>query len=353
MPRTRSLAWTELKIGIVTVTALGLAGIMILMLSGSGGFSWQRYSLKTVFDNIAGLNQGSQVRIAGVPVGQVTAIDFLGNRVEVTFEVSRDMQSRVTSESTAALGSVSLLGESSVDITPSVQGTPLPEWGYVKSAAAPGSLAGIATSATVTLDETTKLLQDLRAGRGTVGQLFTDDALYRELNTFVQAAQEVADNVNRGRGTLGRLAQDPAAAQALEGSLKNLEAVTARLRAGEGSLGKLLNDDAFSRSLTGTTANLETTTRNLNDLTGRINKGEGTAGKLVTDPELYNRLNSMSDRLDKLVGALNQGEGTAGQLLRDKQLYENMNGAVVELRNLVKSITADPKKYLNVRVSLF
>jgi phospholipid/cholesterol/gamma-HCH transport system substrate-binding protein len=61
----------------------------------------------------------------------------------------------------------------------------------------------------------------------------------------------------------------------------------------------------------------------------------------------------MADRLDKLTASLNQGEGTAGQLLHDKQLYENMNGAVTEMHNLVKDIRADPKKYLNVRVSIF
>ena len=48
-----------------------------------------------------------------------------------------------------------------------------------------------------------------------------------------------------------------------------------------------------------------------------------------------------------------QGDGTAGQLLKDKQLYENMNGAVGELRALVRDIRADPRKFLNVRVSLF
>ena len=48
-----------------------------------------------------------------------------------------------------------------------------------------------------------------------------------------------------------------------------------------------------------------------------------------------------------------QGEGTAGQLLKDKQLYENMNGAVTELQALLAEIQKDPKKYLNVKVSIF
>jgi len=108
----------------------------------------------------------------------------------------------------------------------------------------------------------------------------------------------------------------------------------------------LLNNDALSKSVTSATSNLDA-------ITGRISKGEGTAGKLITDAELYNRLNSMADRLDKLAASLNQGEGTAGQLLHDKQLYENMNTTVTEVHNLVKDIRADPKKYLNVRVSIF
>ena len=62
---------------------------------------------------------------------------------------------------------------------------------------------------------------------------------------------------------------------------------------------------------------------------------------------------SITRRVDQLVAQLNEGQGTAGQLLKDKQLYENMNGAVSELRNLVRDIRADPRKYLNVRVRLF
>ena len=346
MPRTRSLAWSELKIGLVAVIALVIASFLIFMVSGSGGFFWQRYSIKTVFSNIAGLKEGAPVRIAGVEVGSVTKLDFVGDKVEVTMEVSKDQQGRITDKSVASIGSVSLLGEGAVDINPDSSGKPIPEWGYVKSGPAPGSLATAAEVATKGLEQTTALLQDIRQGKGTLGKLVTDDSLYRELNRFVDAAESVTRGLNEGRGTLGRLATNPAAAQSLERSLANLEMVTARIRNGEGSLGRLVNDDAFSKSVTSATTNLDA-------ITGRINKGEGTAGKLVTDSELYNRLNSMADRLDKLTASLNQGEGTAGQLLHDKQLYENMNNAVTEVRGLVKAIKEDPKKYLNVRVSIF
>lgn len=346
MPRTRSLAWAELKIGIVSIFAIVMAVIMIFLLSGEGGFFWQRYPLKTVFPNIAGLKEGAPVRLAGMEIGSVTEIAFSGDHVEVLMEVGRENQPRITNTSVASLGSVSLLGEAAVDITASSQGQPVPEWGYVRSGQSTGTIGDVTARAGVAMEQATALVNDLRAGRGTMGQLLTNDELYRELTSLVTAAETVARGIGDGRGTLGRLATNPAAARSLEASMENLQAVTARIRAGEGSLGKLLNDDALSRSLTSTTTNLDA-------ITGRINRGEGTAGKLVSDVELYNRLNSLTNRLDTVMAGLQQGDGTAGQLLRDRQLYENMNGTVTELKSLVSDIRRDPKKYLNVKVSLF
>ena len=54
MPRTRSLAWSELKIGLVSVFALVIAALVIFMVSGEGGFFWQRYNIKSVFPDIEG-----------------------------------------------------------------------------------------------------------------------------------------------------------------------------------------------------------------------------------------------------------------------------------------------------------
>ncbi len=345
MPRTRSLAWSELRIGVVVILAIIIGAALIFSLTGSKGFSWQRYTLKTRFANVAGLAKGSPVRVAGVEVGQVTGIDFAEEQVDVTFEVKDTVRERITDNSIASLGSVSLLGESAVDITPAA-GTPIPDYGYVKAGRAKGSIADVSEQATGAVEELNGLVKDIRAGKGTVGKLMTDEQLYTELRAFTASANGVTDAIRQGHGTLGRLVNDPATVNALNASLKNLETLTGRINAGEGSIGKLLNDDAFAQSLNGATTNLRT-------LTDRLNRGEGTAGKLMTDATLFNRLNDLTNRLNDLTTRLNAGEGTAGLLLKDKQLYENMNGAVNDFRALLQQVTKDPKKYLNVKVSIF
>ena len=346
MPRTRSLAWSELKIGLLTIIAAAVAAFVIFLLSGEGGFFWQRYTLHAKFKDVALLKAGAPVRVAGVEVGAVDSLEFDGVEVRVTFYLAKDMQPRVTDQSIAYIGSVSLLGEGALDITPALAGTPIPDGGYVKTKRTPGQLADVAEAATQGLNEATELIKDMRAGKGTVGKLFSDEKLYQEISGFVDAAETVARNLQQGRGTAGRLLNDEKLYEELESSISNLRTLTDQLNRGEGSLGQLMKDPAFANSVTGTSKNLET-------LTARLNKGEGTAGKLLTDDALYKRFDELTGRLDTLTRELNEGKGTAGQLLKDQKLYDNLNAAASELRGLVSDIRQDPQKYLRVKVSLF
>jgi len=346
MPRTRSLAWSELKIGVLTIFALVIAAVTVFMLTGGKGFPWQRYSLKTRFGNVAGLKPGSPVRLAGVEVGSVQDVDLTGEEVDVIFEVNRDFQSRITTDSIATLGSVSLLGESAVDIKPSSRGTPIPEWGYVRTGPAAMQIADLTNEAGEGITQLTALIGDIRGGRGTVGKLMTDEALYLELHRLVTSMGDLTDGIRNGRGTISQLLNDPRTANELNATLANVQQLTARINAGEGSIGKLLTDDSLARNLASTTSRLDA-------LVAKLNSNDGTAGKFINDPALFNKLNSVADRMDTLVNQLNSGEGTAGQLLKDKQLYENMNKVVTELQGLVTDIRKDPKKYLNVKISIF
>ncbi len=346
MARTRSLAWSQLKIGIVGVAAIALAITLILAVGGQGGFSWERYALKTKFTDIKGLKSGAVVRVAGVDVGKVTGIAFVGAEVEITLEVNEEHQSRITDQSRASIGSLSLLGEPIIDISPASAGTPLKDGDFIQSGRTPGAIADVAAGATATLEEAAGLIKEIRGGKGTVGKLFTDEQMYKELNEFVGSAQAVATGLQQGRGSLGMLIKDPAAYRQANLALTNLQDMTRRINAGEGSLGRLLKDDALARSMTSAGASAD-------KILGGLQRGEGTAGKLLTDEALWKRFNSLSDRIDKVVATLETGSGSAGRLLHDKALYENMNGTATELKQLIADIRKDPKKYLNVRVSIF
>ena len=194
----------------------------------------------------------------------------------------------------ARLGSVSLLGEGAVDITPSTRGRRFPTGATSPAGRTPKAVADITDQASEGIDQINGLIRDVRRGKGTVGKLMTDEQLYVELNEFVGDRRADDARAPAGPGHARQAAQRPEGGRNLEASLKNLEELTRRINAGEGSLGKLLNDEAFSQSLTGATANLK-------DITDRLNRGEGTAGKLMTDPSLFNRLNSVTERFDVLV----------------------------------------------------
>lgn len=346
MPRTRSLAFSELKIGMLTVFALAMAGIMVFAVGGAGGFAWQRYPLKARFPSIATVKSGTPVRLNGIEVGTVTDVEFAGAGAEAWFEVSKDVRPLITERSRAVIGAISMLGEGAIDITSGPGGTSIPDWGYVPSGVDPSSLAGLSATAGESLAEAGKVMADLRAGKGTMGRLFTDEAAYRDLDALMIASTRVAEAVRQGRGTMGRLVNDPKVYDELAASTAALHDITTRLSRGEGSLGQLLQDPALAKAATQSAANLEA-------VSGRLARGEGSVGKLLADEQLATRLTSAATRLDDLTAKLAAGQGTAGLLLQDRQLYENMSHAVTELRGLVSDIRKDPKKYLNVKVSLF
>ena len=346
MPRTRSLAWAQLRVGLLAIAGLVLAAMFIFMVGGQAGFAWQQYHLKTRFANVQGLKTGAVVRVAGVEVGKVDEIEFVGSEVEVVMAISDRMQKRITTDSRASIGTLSLLGAPVIDINPSGTGVPIGDWGYIRSRRPYGQLAEVAENATRGLEQATALLRDLRQGKGTIGRLFSDDELYRNVSSFVSSAEEVVATLNKAEGTMGKLIEDPEVYETLQRALGNLAEMTDRIKAGEGTVGRLVQHDALSRSL-------ESTVDNLDDVSGKIRRGEGTMGKLANDPSLYTRIDGVSEKLDGLLLQLQKGEGTAGRLLQDKQLYENMNGAVSDLRALIADIRREPKKFLNMKMSLF
>ena len=75
MPRTRSLAFSELKIGIIGVSSIALAVLLIVAVGGQAGCFWQQFRVRTKFTNVQGMKTGAIVRVSGKDVGKVTSVE--------------------------------------------------------------------------------------------------------------------------------------------------------------------------------------------------------------------------------------------------------------------------------------
>jgi phospholipid/cholesterol/gamma-HCH transport system substrate-binding protein len=346
----KALTWTELRVGAVTLVSLVvLAGTILYVGAGGGTPLSPKYQLRALMTDVNGLKPGAPVRVGGVEVGTVTRVDFGGARsagmVEVEMKIDRRVKDRVTTDSTATLGSLGLLGEKAVDITSSPRGTPIEEQGYV-AAASEDPFKGLLSDASDSTAHLRRILSRMDAGEGLVGKALRDDELYNRMVDVSVRLQGVMGKFEAQTGPLGRLMNDRQLAESIATSLKGIETVVARLESGQGALGALAKDEQMS-------ARMKNTVNRLDDVVGRLERGEGTAGRMLKDDALYQRLTDVSTRLDGVLTRLEKGEGSAGQLLQDEALYKNLSASLKDLQALIADVRKDPGKYLRVKVSLF
>ena len=74
MPSQKQLKWSQLKVGLTVLAASVTLGLLIFLMSGTGGLFTSKIVLKSYFDNANGLREGAPVRLAGVDIGNVTKI---------------------------------------------------------------------------------------------------------------------------------------------------------------------------------------------------------------------------------------------------------------------------------------
>jgi phospholipid/cholesterol/gamma-HCH transport system substrate-binding protein len=107
-----------------------LAGIVILtyFAVSLGGVSLKKpasYELEARFTNIAGVNVGSQVRIAGVPVGEVTAIRLDREQMVAILTMKLPAEIELFDDTIAAVRTNGLIGDKVVTLLPGGSGIPL------------------------------------------------------------------------------------------------------------------------------------------------------------------------------------------------------------------------------------
>src|SRR5690349_13452924 len=115
----------EVKVGILILVALGLlAGFIVVM----GGVTLEpTYRVNVDFANPGGLKSGAPVRLAGVRIGKVTAIEFRGadpkavadgTLIRVVTELENQYKDSVRQDSRWFVSTQGVLGEFFLAVEP-------------------------------------------------------------------------------------------------------------------------------------------------------------------------------------------------------------------------------------------
>jgi phospholipid/cholesterol/gamma-HCH transport system substrate-binding protein len=357
MPSQRNVSWAQLKVGVMSIAAFILLGILVFLITGSSTFFQEETVLYTYLSDSAALAPGANVRLNGIYIGSIGSVNLTNESnprrtVRVAMDVQRDMLGLIPVDSEASIASENVLGNKYINIRRGMSATSVQAGATIEALDTTDFddvvIQGysVLASAQEMLERIDGIVSVVERGEGSIGKFLTDPALYDNLNGTVAEARQITAALNEGQGTLGRLFYDESIYEEAQGTLSRLNRTLDGIEQGQGTAGKLLKDDALYDELRATV--IETRA-----LMSDLNAGKGTAGKLLKDDEFHNQLTATVAQLDMLLNRINTGEGTLGQLVVNPQMYESLNGATRELDGFLKEFRANPRKFLTVNLDLF
>jgi phospholipid/cholesterol/gamma-HCH transport system substrate-binding protein len=357
LPSQKQLKWSQLKVGITVIVASVTLGLLLFLMSGTAGLFTPRITLKSYFDNAAGLRLGAPVRLSGVDVGNVTRIGVVRDRpltpVEVVMKISTKYDYAMRRDSVTSLETAGVLGETYIDIDSSqAVGGPVHDGDTLPTQVHPDFNQVVRASQSTLqnmdalLKRADRILAFAESGKGSLGKLIYDPTLYNRFSVTVADFQKIVEQVGSGQGSLGALISRNDAYDKFLSTLDKMNGVIDDMQQGKGTAGKFLKDPSLYNNANDVVANLRKVTED-------INAGRGTLGKLTKDEELAKKLDTTITKLSQLISDLQAGQGTAGKLFKDETLYNNATEMLVETRALVKAVRENPKKYLSIKLHIF
>jgi phospholipid/cholesterol/gamma-HCH transport system substrate-binding protein len=293
----------ETRLGIFVALAV-IAAVLILEIVGGPVLFETGYHLRALFNSAQDLKQGDSVKIAGVTVGRVEKItlDETNNKVLVTMKMRKKVEGirvEVHTDSIAMIKFTGLLGQNFVAIGFGSRNSPIASDGAMLSTQEQPDLSAMMTK-----------IDNVATGVENLTRSFTGvkiDQLLGPLISFLQDSkgpltttfsnlQAVSTQIREGKGTVGRLIFEDALYTTALDTVSNFDKTGAELQ------------DTFA---------------DVRKLIAEVDSGQGTVGKLLHDEKLYNETTESMVNLKEILQKINQGQGTIGKVVNDQELYKN------------------------------
>ncbi|HPR63101.1 MAG TPA: MlaD family protein [Thermoanaerobaculia bacterium] len=291
-----------IKVGVFMFVVLVIAGVFIIKIEdmpiSRKGFK----RITVVFPDVAGLDEKSAVRIAGVRVGKVDSIRLLGDHAEVVLLI--DGQLALSQGASAAVRNMGLLGDKYVELFPGDSSHGLLPDEEVLKGHSPVSYDRI-------LELITSIGEDVKQLSASLSSTFGGAAGADRLDRIVQNVEDFTHEIK----TL--IAENRSAVSASTG---NIEATTADIR-----------------------RQIPAILEGVQELVGQLNtliadNRSNVDGTMVQVKEASTRLNASLGSLSNILEGLERGEGTVGKLLKEDTTHDTLVSALNSVKGGADSL---------------
>jgi phospholipid/cholesterol/gamma-HCH transport system substrate-binding protein len=329
----------EFAVGIVVIAALAVVVAGALWLSGAHlGKTEAVYTAR--FRTVGGLGVGNPVVLRGVRVGRVEAIRLApGNWVEADLKIYAGVtppdKPAVIAASASLFGewAATLISSEPLPSDPNVRqalteaqavgggkwpGATLPDIGQLTAQASRIATDIATVSARVQTAFDSEAVSDLRRSIRDFGQVA--DRLARVTNEQADVIGDVGSNLQKSSEVLTRAAAD------LGTTLGRVDSAT-----NQGQLATILNNTAAAST------DLRGASQDLRDFLGAAHKNQESIVRVLTSA-------------DTVLSRIANRSGTLGLLVADSALYRETTLTMIQLRQLLSDIQANPRKYFTFSV---
>lgn len=322
----------ELKVGIFAIIVLSVLTFMTFKV---GDVEWLRkekgYIVYVYFKNIAGLNERTKVKVAGIDAGVIEEIKLQDAMAKLTLRINHDV--KLYSNASAAIKTTGLFGDRYLEIDPGFIQPELKSGDTIKNVveiADLDSMIRYLTNVSIKIDTLAIYLNEILATTEARGSL--KDSI-SNLNKITESLnQTIVINSERLKTLFENIESITTSINDMVE--KNREPLTVALANIKEFSGALKSDGA------GLIGNLSTATKELKEMIEENRpaiKGALESVKAMVE-ENRSAIKSATESIDSIVKEIERGEGTLGKLIKDKQFYESISRAVEGVDRTISAV---------------
>jgi phospholipid/cholesterol/gamma-HCH transport system substrate-binding protein len=324
---------SEVLVGVVIVLGLVLIVFGTVWLRG-GGWGREEFTLQARFREVGQLVRGNAVKLRGVPIGRVEAIELEddGEGVRIRMRIQRDAV--LPQDPVVILSPESMFGDWQAEIFPRAQ---FPRYQYAESfrrGVLPGYSLPDISRLTAVAD---RIAENMAVLTDRIGVAFTEETalnIREAIDNFQEVSAQLTGMVATQQRTVDEVGQNlQALSERLNETADRINRTFAQVEAAvaEGELQNIVD-------------NVERTTAQLDTM---------AAAMLSASVEFRSAMRSADSIFTPvagLVSRMERGEGTLGRLIVDDTLFLSFIRTNAEMQALLRDFQANPRRYINLRI---